>query len=164
MKHAHPSRPACRRRRCTAQTPAFDVIIRHGTVIDGSGNPRFDADIGIRNGFIVAIGDLPPERPREDIDARGLFVAPGFINIHSHASPDALPTAVNMLTQGVTTEIFNADGNGPLDVAQQMKTLGAAGPRREHRRLHRLQRGLAERWSATPIGGRTRRRSSACAR
>ena len=41
-----------------AQSPRFDVIIRHGTVIDGSGNPRYDADIGVRNGFIVAIGDL----------------------------------------------------------------------------------------------------------
>jgi N-acyl-D-amino-acid deacylase len=118
-----------------AQTPAFDTIIRHGTVIDGTGNPRFDADIGIRNGFIVAIGDLDSAATAagtsgaatELIDASGLFVAPGFINIHSHASPDALSTAVNMLTQGVTTEIFNADGNGPVDVAQQMKTLGDAG-------------------------------------
>ncbi|MEO7132888.1 MAG: amidohydrolase family protein [Vicinamibacterales bacterium] len=110
-----------------AQTPAFDTVIRHGTVIDGSGNPRFDADIGIRNGFIVAIGDLAATTATQEIEAKGLFVTPGFINIHSHASPDALGTAVNMLTQGVTTEIFNADGNGPLDVAAQMKTLGSAG-------------------------------------
>ena len=119
-----------------AQTPAFDTIVRHGTVIDGSGNPRFDADIGVRNGVIVAIGDLDAAAvaagavagtATEVIEGKGLIVAPGFINIHSHASPDALPTAVNMLTQGVTTEIFNADGNGPLDVAQQMKMLGGAG-------------------------------------
>ena len=80
------------------QTPAFDVIVRHGTVIDGSGTPRFDADLGIRNGHIVAIGDLSAGTASEEIQARGMFVAPGFINIHSHASPDALPTAVNMLT------------------------------------------------------------------
>ncbi len=110
-----------------AQTPAFDTVIRHGTVIDGSGNPRFQADIGIRNGFIMAIGDLNAATATQEIEAKGLFVTPGFINIHSHASPDALATAVNMLTQGVTTEIFNADGNGPLDVAAQMKTLGSAG-------------------------------------
>lgn len=110
-----------------AQTPAFDVIVRHGTVLDGSGNPRFDADIGIRHGVIAAIGDLSTASAAEEIEARGLFVSPGFINIHSHAAADALPTAVNMLTQGVTTEIFNADGNGPLDVAQQMKTLADAG-------------------------------------
>lgn len=110
-----------------AETPVYDVVIRHGTVVDGSGKPPFDADIGVRNGFIVAIGDLPAATAPEDFQSRNLFVAPGFINMHSHASADALPTAVNMLTEGVTTEIFNADGNGPLDVAQQMKTLGDAG-------------------------------------
>jgi N-acyl-D-aspartate/D-glutamate deacylase len=110
-----------------AQTTAFDVILRGGTVIDGTGHPRFDADVGIRNGHIVAIGDLQSATAIEEIQARGLFVAPGFINIHSHASPDALPTAINMLTQGVTTEIFNADGNGPLNVAEQITRLAAAG-------------------------------------
>ena len=110
-----------------AQSPRFDVIVRHGTVIDGSGNPRYDADIGVRNGFIMAIGDLAAATAATEINARGLFVTPGFITIHSHASPDALPTAVNMLTQGVTTEIFNADGNGPLDIAQQMSALAAPG-------------------------------------
>ena len=110
-----------------AQAAPFDAIIRNGTILDGSGNPRFEADIAIRNGLIVAIGDLPARTAGEEIQARGMFVAPGFINIHSHASADALPTAVNMLRQGVTTEIFNADGAGPLDVAQQMKTLGDGG-------------------------------------
>lgn len=110
-----------------APPPAFDLIIRHGTVLDGSGQPRYDADLGIRNGFIAAIGDLGGAPAGREVEARGLFVAPGFINIHSHASPDALPTAVNMLTQGVTTEIFNADGSGPLDVAAQLRTLAAAG-------------------------------------
>src|SRR4030095_3422678 len=99
-----------------AQRSAFDVIIRNGTVIDGSGNPRFEADVAIRNGFIAAIGDLRPATaglqvggtgitPASgdlsqataglQIDATGLYVTPGFINIHSHASPDALATAVN---------------------------------------------------------------------
>lgn len=110
-----------------AQPPAFDLIIRHGTVIDGSGNPRFDADVAVRNGFIAAIGDLSQATAALQIDATGLYVTPGFINIHSHASPDALPTAVNMLTQGVTTEIFNADGAGPVDLARQMNALAAPG-------------------------------------
>ena len=109
------------------QSTAFDVIIRHGTVIDGSGNPRFDADVAIRNGFIAAIGDLSQATAALQIDAKGLYVTPGFINIHSHASPDALATAVNMLTQGVTTEIFNADGAGPVDIARQMNALAAPG-------------------------------------
>jgi N-acyl-D-amino-acid deacylase len=108
------------------QRAPFDAVIRNGTILDGSGNPRFEADIAIRNGLIVAIGAVAGTAT-DEIEAKGMFVAPGFINIHSHASADALPTAVNMLTQGVTTEIFNADGAGPLDVAQQMKTLGEAG-------------------------------------
>jgi N-acyl-D-aspartate/D-glutamate deacylase len=107
--------------------PAFDLLIRHGTVIDGSGRARFAADVGVRNGFITSIGDLSAAKAPIELEARGLFVAPGFINIHSHASPDALPTAVNMLTQGVTTEIFNADGAGPLDIGKQMADLAAAG-------------------------------------
>src|SRR5687768_3637059 len=109
------------------QAESFDIVIRDGTVIDGSGNPRYDADIGIRNGFIIAIGDLDAATATTQVDASGLFVTPGFINIHSHAAANALPTAVNMLTQGVTTEIFNADGSGPLDLAQQMTTLAASG-------------------------------------
>jgi N-acyl-D-aspartate/D-glutamate deacylase len=109
------------------QAPAFDLIIRHGTVLDGTGNPRYDADIGIRHGFITSIGDLSSARAASEIDARGLFVAPGFINIHSHAVPDALPTAVNMLMQGVTTEIFNADGGGAVDLEEQLPALKDAG-------------------------------------
>ena len=52
---------------------------------------------------------------------------PGFINIHSHPSPAALPRAENMLTQGVTTEILNADGGGPLDIRTQLSNLQSAG-------------------------------------
>ena len=111
----------------SGQSQPFDLIIRDGTVIDGSGNPRYDADVGIKGGFIVAVGDLEAATAATQIDARGLFVTPGFINIHSHAAPNALSTAANMLTQGVTTEIFNADGSGALDVAQQMHTLAASG-------------------------------------
>jgi hypothetical protein len=56
-----------------------------------------------------------------------LFVTPGFIKIHSHATPDGLMTAANMLTQGVTTEILNADGSGPIDLDDQLARATARG-------------------------------------
>src|SRR5437870_220801 len=106
--------------RAQEQSPFYDTIIRHGTVIDGSGRPRVQADVAIANGVVVAVGRLPSAKATTDIDATGLYVAPGFINIHSHASLDALATAENMLTQGVTTEILNPDGGGAADITRQL--------------------------------------------
>jgi N-acyl-D-amino-acid deacylase len=112
----------------SAQTsPQFDLILHHGTVIDGTGLPRFPADVAVDHGFIVRVGDLSTERARTELDVTGLFVAPGFINIHSHASVSALPTAENMLTQGVTTEIVNPDGSGSTNLAEQLATSSASG-------------------------------------
>ena len=105
-----------------AQTPTvrYNVIIRHGMVVDGTGSSRYQADVGIVGESIARIGDLSTARAEVDVDATGLFVAPGFINIHSHATPEGLMTAANMLTQGVTTEILNADGSGPIDLNDQL--------------------------------------------
>jgi N-acyl-D-aspartate/D-glutamate deacylase len=100
--------------------PSYDVILRHGTVIDGSGLPRYRADVAIAGGSIARLGNLDGVRAAVDLDVTGLFVTPGFLNIHSHATPDGLTTAVNMLTQGVTTEILNADGAGPIDIGEQL--------------------------------------------
>lgn len=109
------------------QPPALDLVIQRGTIIDGSGGRRFTGDIGVINGHIAAIGDLSSRRATATIDARGLIVAPGFINLHSHATPDGLRVAENMLTQGVTTEILNADGAGPLDIVAQLRMLDSSG-------------------------------------
>jgi N-acyl-D-aspartate/D-glutamate deacylase len=103
------------------------VIFRHGTVVDGTGLPRYQADVALLGGYIARVGDLSRETARNEIDATGLFVAPGFINIHSHAAVSALPTAENMLTQGVTTEIANADGGGSPDLQAQLATSRANG-------------------------------------
>jgi N-acyl-D-amino-acid deacylase len=113
----------------TAQnsTTQYDVIVRHGTVVDGTGAPRYRADVAIAGGSIARVGDLANARAEVDIDATGLFVAPGFINVHSHATPDGLMTAANMLTQGVTTEILNADGSGPIDLNDQLTRATAHG-------------------------------------
>lgn len=109
------------------QAAEYDVILRNGTVIDGTGHPRYRADVATRNGRIVRVGDLAEARAVVDLDVTGLYVTPGFINLHSHAVPAALPAAVNMLTQGVTTEILNADGGGAIDIAAQLRRLADAG-------------------------------------
>jgi N-acyl-D-aspartate/D-glutamate deacylase len=106
-----------------AASQTYDLIVRQGTVIDGSGAPRRSADVGVIGGRIAKVGDLSADRATEEIDAKGLFVVPGFINIHSHATTEGLASAENMLTQGVTTEILNADGSGLADVAQQFSKL-----------------------------------------
>ncbi len=111
----------------TTTTGQFDIIIRHGTVLDGTGMSPYPADMAIAGDRIAAIGDLSHATAPSEVDATGLYVAPGFINIHSHAVPDALPTAENMLTQGVTTEILNPDGGGPVDIDRQLTTLADGG-------------------------------------
>jgi N-acyl-D-aspartate/D-glutamate deacylase len=111
-----------------AQPPtAYDVIIRGGTVIDGTGLPRFGADVGIVRGHIARLGNLAGQKAATEIDATGLYVTPGFVNIHSHASAEGLQRAENMLVQGVTTEIINADGGGPTELDPQLHRLRIAG-------------------------------------
>lgn len=97
----------------------FDKIIRNGTIIDGSGLPQYDADIGIRDGIIARIGNLESYAAQTEVDANGLIIAPGFIDLHSHASTAALQEAQSSLTQGVTTEILNVDGGGPTDLQER---------------------------------------------
>jgi len=85
----------------------YDLIIRNGTVIDGTKAPRFDADVGIRDGHIAAIGDLANATAKQTIDATGRIVAPGFIDSHTHDDQAALsqPQMAFKVSQGVTTVI-----------------------------------------------------------
>jgi N-acyl-D-aspartate/D-glutamate deacylase len=97
-------------------------------VLDGTGRPAYRADVGVARGRIRKVGDLSRETATEVIEASGLIVAPGFINIHSHALLSALPTAANMLKQGVTTEILNPDGFGPNDIEAQLAGIASLSP------------------------------------
>ncbi|HEY2906955.1 MAG TPA: D-aminoacylase [Vicinamibacterales bacterium] len=100
----------------------FDVLIKNGRVIDGSGNPWRLADIGIRGGRIAALGRLEGATAAKIIDAGGLTVTPGFIDVHSHASSGlagALKEGRQLLAQGLTTVTLNPDGGGPVDIKAQ---------------------------------------------
>ncbi|MEM2207292.1 MAG: D-aminoacylase [Sulfolobales archaeon] len=93
----------------------FDLIIKNGIVIDGSGSPLFKADVGVVGDSIRSIGDLSGLSAEKVIDASGLFVAPGFIDIHNHSdiSIFELPTADNYVLQGVTTVVVGNCGSSP---------------------------------------------------
>lgn len=105
----------------------YDLILRNAIVVDGTGRDRYRADVAVSGGTIARIGDLSAATGAEEVDVSGLFVAPGFINLHSHASAEGLPAALNMLSQGITTEILNADGGGPAELSQQLAFAEAAG-------------------------------------
>src|SRR5687767_6986940 len=108
-----------------AQTPPFDILITNSRVIDGAGTPWFNADIGIRGDAIAAIGLLRDHPARIKVDARGLTVTPGFIDVHSHADRDIFnePTAKADLYQGVTTLIGGPDGSSPLPLKPALEKL-----------------------------------------
>jgi len=100
----------------TEPNEPFDLLLRGGTVIDGTRAPRFDADVGIAHGRIAAIGDLGGRSARETIDATGKIVAPGFIDSHTHDDQALLsqPDMSFKVSQGVTTVVA---GNCGISIA-----------------------------------------------
>lgn len=131
----------------------FSVLIRGGEIIDGSGGPAYRADIGIRHGRIAAIGNLQNARAATVIDARGLVVAPGFIDMLSHSDAALLRNGgcCSKIHEGVTTEVLGETASvataGPLAgvaLRQQRRLFAAQGVSVKWRRLRgyfqRLQR------------------------
>ena len=88
-------------------TPEFDLVVRNGTILDGTGGPEWRADLGLVGDTITAIGSIDPEQGSQVLDASGLHVSPGFIDIHSHSDATifAYPTADSRAQQGITTEV-----------------------------------------------------------
>jgi N-acyl-D-aspartate/D-glutamate deacylase len=106
----------------SSQPARYDILIRNGRVLDGSGNPWRAADIAIRGGRIVDMGRLASAAAARIIDARGLTVSPGFIDVHSHAAnglTGSLKDAKQLIAQGITTVAVNPDGGGPVDLRAQ---------------------------------------------
>ncbi len=106
--------------------PEYDVIIRGGDVYDGSGAAPVRADVGVRGDQIATIGDLSQAKAASDVDARGLAVAPGFINMLSWATESLLhdPKSQSDIRQGVTLEVMGeGESMGPLNPS--MKKMAA---------------------------------------
>ena len=110
-------------------TAPFDVLIKGGTVYDGTGRAPRRADVAIKGDRIVAVGDLAKARARSVVDARGLAVAPGFINMLSHSETSLIVDGRSMseLKQGVTTQIFGESSMGPLSDEMKRRRLAAQG-------------------------------------
>ena len=103
-----------------ASAQPFDLLIRGGQVLDGSGSPAFRADVGIRGDTIAVVGRLDGASAARVIDASGRLVVPGFIDMHSHAdralilSDRTAREARNLVAQGITTVVVGPDGRNPI--------------------------------------------------
>src|SRR5271165_1812462 len=91
-----------------AQQSGFDVLIRGGRIVDGTGNPWFNGDVAVLNGRIAAVGKLDSARARRVIDASGLIVAPGFIDLHTHSDLPLVAdgNAEAKVRDGVTLDVI----------------------------------------------------------
>ncbi len=100
-----------------------DLLFTGGTVVDGSGDPPRRADVAIKEGRVEAVGDLSGWTARTSLDARGLAVAPGFIDMHTHSDLSLLvnPRAESKLRQGVTTEVIGQCGFSPAPAPEERR-------------------------------------------
>ena len=109
----------CVSREPTAENAAYDLILRNGRIVDGSGSPWYRGDVAIKGDTIVRIAAKIDEPAKRVIDLKGQVIAPGFIDIHTHARRGIfdVPTADNYVRQGVTTLIEGPDGSSPVPLA-----------------------------------------------
>ncbi|RYF87042.1 MAG: D-aminoacylase [Chitinophagaceae bacterium] len=107
----------------SAQT--VDVLIRNGRILDGTGNSWFWGDVAVKDGRIVKIGLLQTMQAAKIIDAKGLIVAPGFIDVHTHIEGDEVknPTADNFIYDGVTTVVTGNCGSSNVDIKAYLRKL-----------------------------------------
>jgi len=110
-----------------AQAPPYDLLLRNARIVDGTGSPWYRGDIGIRGDTIARVAPSIDAPAARTIDAGGQVVAPGFIDIHTHAARGIfqIPTADNYVRQGVTTLIEGPDGSSPVPLAPFLAKLEA---------------------------------------
>jgi dihydroorotase/N-acyl-D-amino-acid deacylase len=112
-----------------SQAPAYDLVLRGGRIVDGTASPWYRADVAIKGDTIVRIAPTITEPATRIVEVNGLIVAPGFIDIHTHARRGIfeLPTADNYTRQGVTTLIEGPDGGSPLPLKPFLDKITALG-------------------------------------
>lgn len=112
-----------------AQAPPYDLIVRNARIVDGTGNPWFRGEIAVRGDAIVRVASRIEGSASRTVDAANLAVAPGFVDLHTHALEDILdvPTADNYVRQGVTTLIGGPDGRSPIPLKPVLDRAAAAG-------------------------------------
>ncbi len=114
-----------------ADEPSFDLVLRGGKIVDGTGNPWRWGDVAVRGDRIAAVGRIPAGSAKRELDVSGLVVAPGFIDIHSHSDYLLLEDgqALSKVHQGVTTEVLGEGSSagphrGPLPLATSTDKAG----------------------------------------
>ncbi len=108
---------------CNLSAQSYDVILRNGRVADGTGNPAFFADVAIKDGKVAAVGRVQGDA-KQVIEAKGLIIAPGFVDVHTHAEEiEDHPLAENFLRMGVTTLVLGNCGGSRLNVGEYFRKL-----------------------------------------
>src|SRR5262245_11463149 len=112
-----------------AQEPPYDLLIRNGRIIDGTGSPWYMGDVAVRGDTIVRVASRIDGGAARVIDVRGQVIAPGFIDIHSHAREGIfeVPGADNQVRQGVTTLIEGPDGSSEIPLKALFEKIAATG-------------------------------------
>ncbi len=140
------------------QEVPFDLLLRGGRVVDGTGAPWFRADVGVRGGRIAAVGTLTGRPARRVIDASGLVVAPGFIDLLGQSELNLLvdPRGASKITQGITTEVTGeGDSAAPVDdrlLAEGKAFFDAYGLKPDWHSLAEYFRTLERRGTALNLG------------
>ena len=106
----------------------YDLVLKNGRIVDGTGGPWFRAELAVRGDSIVAIAPRLSGSARRSLDVEGAVIAPGFIDLHTHARRGILsvPTADNYVRQGVTTLVEGPDGGSPVPLKPFLDEVAAA--------------------------------------